>query len=321
MSSPFVSICTPTFNRRPFIPHLIAAIELQTYDKTCIEWIIVDDGTDKIEDLVSKIPYVKYFKYDKQMTLGRKRNLMHTFCRGDIIIYMDDDDYYPCERISHAVSTLLAAPASVLCAGSSALHIYFDHIKQIYQFGPYKENHSTAATMAFKKELLKITKYDETNAVAEEQHFLKNYTIPLIQLDPLKTILVFSHIHNSVDKKKLLESPNKYVHLTTLIPENFIDGPGANAAKEFYVNRLNKVLATYDLGSTSFKPDLMNQIQKITDQRKKTMAPLQEMHDKMTEMRMGYESVIEKKDILINALIKQNKELKARLSEALLSEV
>ena len=126
---------------------------------------------------------------------------------------------------------------------------------------------------------------------------------------------MFSHIHNSVDKKKLLESPNKYVHLTTLIPENFIDGPGANAAKEFYVNRLNQILATYDLGSTSFKPDLMKQIQKITDQRKKTMAPLQEMHDKMTEMRMGYESVIEKKDILINALIKQNKELKARLSE------
>jgi hypothetical protein len=68
------------------------------------------------------------------------------------------------------------------------------------------------------------------------------------------------------------------------------------------------------LGATSFKPDLMKQIQKITDQRKKTMAPLQEMHDKMTEMRLGYESVIEKKDILINALIKQNKELKAMLN-------
>jgi glycosyltransferase involved in cell wall biosynthesis len=312
---PFVSICTPTFNRRPFIPHLINSIELQTYDKTRIEWVIVDDGTDKIEDLVSKIPYVKYHKFDKQMTLGRKRNLMHTFCKGDIIVYMDDDDYYPCERVEHAVSSLLNASASILCAGSSALHIYFDHIQKIYQFGPYKENHSTAATMAFKKELLLITQYDESNAVAEEQHFLKNYTIPLVQLDPLKTILVFSHIHNSVDKKKMLESPNKYMNLTTLKPAHFFKGPGAHVAKEFYVNQLNKVLSTYDLGTTKFKPDLMNQIQKITDQRKKTLAPLQEMHDKMTEMRLGYETIIEKKDILINALIKQNKELKERLRE------
>ena len=311
---PFVSICTPTFNRRPFIPHLINSIELQTYDKTRIEWVIVDDGTDKIEDLVSSIPYVKYHKFDEQMTLGRKRNLMHTFCKGDIIVYMDDDDYYPCERIAHAVSSLLSS--SVLCAGSSAIHIYFDHIKKIYQFGPYKENHSTAATMAFKKELLAITQYDESKAVAEEQHFLKNYTIPLIQLDPLKTILVFSHIHNSVDKKRMLDAPSKYINLTTLKPDHFFKGPGVHVAKEFYVNRLNDVLSTYDLGTTKFKPELMNQIQKITDRRKKTLAPLQDMHDKMTEMRLGYESVIEKKDILINALIKQNKELKERLSNA-----
>lgn len=311
---PFVSICTPTFNRRPFIPHLISSIELQTYDKTRIEWVILDDGTDKIEDLVSCIPYVKYHKYDKQMTLGKKRNLMHTFCKGDVIVYMDDDDYYPCERVAHAVSTLQSAPAFILCAGSSALHIYFDHIKKIYQFGPYKENHSTAATMAFKKELLLITQYDESNAVAEEQHFLKNYTIPLVQLDPLKTILVFSHIHNSVDKKKMLDTPNKYMNLTTLKPDHFFKGPGAHVAKEFYVNRLNIVLSTYELGAPSFKPDLMNQIQKITDQRKKTLAPLQEMHDKMNEMHMRYESIIEKKDILINALIKQNKDLKDRLN-------
>jgi hypothetical protein len=34
----------------------------------------------------------------------------------------------------------------------------------------------------------------------------------------------------------------------------------------------------------------------------------------MNEMHMRYESIIEKKDILINALIKQNKELKDRLN-------
>ena len=73
--TPFVSICTPTFNRRPFIPIMIKCFENQTYPKDKIEWIIVDDGTDKIEDLVSHIPQVKYFKYDKKFSLGKKRNI------------------------------------------------------------------------------------------------------------------------------------------------------------------------------------------------------------------------------------------------------
>ena len=87
---PFVSLCTPTFNRRPFISSMIDCFNHQDYPKDRMEWIIIDDGTDKIEDLVSHIPQVKYYKYDEKMTLGRKRNLMHEKCKGDIIIYMDD---------------------------------------------------------------------------------------------------------------------------------------------------------------------------------------------------------------------------------------
>ena len=64
---PFVSVCTPTFNRRPFIPIMIQCFENQKYPKDKIEWIIIDDGDDKIEDLVSHIPQVKYFKYDEKI--------------------------------------------------------------------------------------------------------------------------------------------------------------------------------------------------------------------------------------------------------------
>jgi glycosyltransferase involved in cell wall biosynthesis len=61
---PFVSVCTPTFNRRPFYDMIIKCFLSQTYPKERIEWIIIDDGTDKIEDLVKNIPQVKYYKYD-----------------------------------------------------------------------------------------------------------------------------------------------------------------------------------------------------------------------------------------------------------------
>ena len=64
---PFVSICTPTFNRRPFIPFMLKCFEHQDYPKDRMEWIIVDDGTDVIEDLVSKHPLVSYFKFDNKI--------------------------------------------------------------------------------------------------------------------------------------------------------------------------------------------------------------------------------------------------------------
>lgn len=309
---PFVSICTPTFNRRPFIPYLVKAVERQIYDKTRIEWIIVDDGTDKIEDLVSNIPYVKYFKYEKQMTLGRKRNIMNAKCSGDIIVYMDDDDYYPPDRVKHAVESLNRY-TNALCAGSSEMHIYFDHIQKVYQFGPYGPNHATAATLAFKKELLNITAFDDSLAVAEEKHFLKNYTIPMIQLDPLKTILVLSHVHNSVDKKKLLEIPNQYIKESHFHVQDFFNSTGANALKQFYVDQLNSILPSYLEGDNKYKPELIKQINILTEERKKNMQPLQDMHDKMMQMSAQYESILEKKEIFIQALVKQNKELKQKI--------
>ena len=115
---PFVSICTPTFNRRPFIPSMIQCYLHQDYPRDRMEWIIIDDGCDHIEDLVSDISGVNYFKYDEKMTLGKKRNLMHEKSKGEIIVYMDDDDYYPPERVSHAVN-MLRSNKKALCAGSS----------------------------------------------------------------------------------------------------------------------------------------------------------------------------------------------------------
>ena len=200
---PFVSVCTPTFNRRPFIPFIAQCFLKQDYPLNRMEWVIVDDGTDSIESLVKElnIPQIKYVRLEEKCTLGNKRNIMHSHTKGDIIVYMDDDDYYPPERVSHAVE-MLTKNSKALCAGSSAMFTWFKHINKMVQFGPYGPNHATAGTFAFKRKLLLETSYDPTASLAEEKHFLKNYTIPFVQLDPKKVILVFSHSHNTFDKKK-----------------------------------------------------------------------------------------------------------------------
>jgi len=204
---PFVSVCTPTYNRRHFIPFLIKNFKAQTYPKELMEWIVIDDGEDSVKDLFEGVECVKYFRVEEKMKLGKKRNFMHTKCRGDIIVYMDDDDYYPPERVNHAVNRLRSQPKA-LASGSSCMYIYFKHIEKIVQFGPYGPRHATAGTFAIRKELLKETKYDDDKEMAEEKAFLKNYTIPFVQLDPMKTILCFSHDKNTFDKKKLLINPH-----------------------------------------------------------------------------------------------------------------
>lgn len=293
---PLVSICTPTFNRRPFIPIIIKCFENQTYPRNKMEWIIVDDGTDKIEDLVKHIPEVKYFKYEEKMSLGKKRNITNEKASGDIIIYMDDDDYYPPERVSHAVTMLRTNPKA-LCAGSSAMFMYFKHINKMLQFGPYGPNHSTAATFAFRKELLTQTRFDESSTVAEERLFLKDYTIPFVQLDSDKTILVFSHNHNSFDKKELLKQlPNPYVHETTILPVDLVKEP--NVLK-FFMEDIDKLLDAYSPGLPINKPDVNKQILEIQETREK-------MIQEQTKQQQDYQDLINKLTIS-NPQMSQNK--------------
>ena len=246
---------------------------------------------------------------------------------------MDDDDYYPPERVAHAVETLQENP-SFLVAGSSEMHFYFDSRNKVYQCGPYKEFHATAATFAFRKELLLETSYNEENALAEERHFLKNYTIPLKQLDTLKAIMVFSHKHNSLNKEKMLENmESTKTKLSRYTVDDFIKDP---ELKQFYMVDMNTLLTNYEPGKTENKPKLLEQIKKMEEERNRRL----EDHNKMLmaqnrifthpnqnpnlnptlslqidEIRKHYDKQLSDKIYLINELLKKIRDLNAELSQ------
>lgn len=267
---PFVSVCTPTFNRRPFIEMMFRCFQNQTYPKERMEWIIVDDGTDKIRDLVEKsgIEQIKYVSVQEKMVLGAKRNLMHKKTKGDILVYMDDDDYYPPERVEHAVETLLSNPHA-LCAGSSEIYIYYKHIDKMFQSGPFGPTHATAGTFAFRKELLEHTSYDEKASLAEERAFLKEYTIPFVQLNPIKTILVFSHNHNTFDKKNMLDSVHpQYFTESPRKVQDFIKNKSEQPIIQFFLKDIDEMLKNYQPGLPENKPDVLKQMKEIDEERK-----------------------------------------------------
>ena len=270
---PNVSICTPTFNRRPFFKGLIQCIKDQDYPHNRLEWIIVDDGFDKVEDIIEdarkelsdiKITYC----YEKEkMSLGKKRNYMHSKCSflndDDIIVYMDDDDYYPPDRVSHAVSRL-NMKKDALCAGSSEIFIWFNTLDKMYKFGPYGPNHATAGTFAFRRKLLKQSHYEDDAVLAEEKHFLKNYTIPFVQLDPYKTILVFSHEQNTFDKRRLISKDNAMCKETSVKCKAMVT---RKEQIEFYTKEIGELLKDYDPGDVKHKPEVLKEIDRRDKER------------------------------------------------------
>lgn len=234
MSRPFVSVLTPTYNRRKFIPYLIECFKAQEYPQERMEWIILDDGTDKVGDLFSNsgLKNVRYYSEDIKMNIGLKRNKLNEYAKGDIMVCFDDDDYYCPERVSHAVNKLSSNVMIDIC-GSSEIYMYYTDNKTIYNLGPYNPNHATNGTMAYKRAYLKKHKYDETVTHAEETSFLNNYRERMMQLDPMKVMLVLSHSENTFDKKKLREQLNPLFRKTGLKIQKFIKN---KTLRDFYAD-------------------------------------------------------------------------------------
>jgi glycosyltransferase involved in cell wall biosynthesis len=221
---PFVSVVTPTFNRRRFIPSLVACYKHQTYPKHRMEWIVLDDGSDSVEELFKNtdIQNLRYIRLTEKKTIGAKRNILNSEAKGEIVIAMDDDDYYPPERVSAVVAAFKKNPKYEL-AGSSEIYMYYTDLKAIYRLGPYNPNHATNGTMAWRKSYAALHLYDETVTHAEEKSFLEDYKHPMIQLDPLKVMLVMSHTENTFDKKKMLQQEGSpFMKKTTMKLRDFI---------------------------------------------------------------------------------------------------
>ena len=324
---PMVSVCTPTFNRRPFIPAMLECFNHQTYPRDRMEWVIIDDGTDPIEDLVSQHPCVRYFKHADKLSLGKKRNMMHERAQGEIIVYMDDDDYYPPERVSHAVETLLhhrKKRTGVKLVGSSEMYIYFKGSShqgegqsqgqgecqgegQMVQFGPYGPNHATAATFAFWKDLLKTMNlaYEEDACLAEERAFLRGYTVPMAQLDPMKVILVFSHEHNTFDKRMLLKNMGRDANMR-VSPKTVSDFIKEPALLRFYTQEVDAALKSYEPGHPSMKPDVLQQ---INEKMQKQQQMQQQQQQKHKQQQQQHQDAIMKTVITFKAPNAESREM------------
>jgi len=229
---------------------------------------------------------------------------MHQQTRGDILVYMDDDDYYPPERVEHAVTQLTASPC--LIAGSSMMHIYFASRpagQEMVQCGPYGPYHATAATFAFKRELLLQTHYKAEDVMAEEKQFTQNYSVPMVQLDSLKTILVFSHPHNSLSKERMLENPAMYrVQPSTKTLDDFRLTEGQ---RQFYTHDMPLQLALYSPGRPELKPEIMEECNKVVQRVEQRQKQMQQQQTNLMQEIQALKAQLVQKDRIIQELMKR----------------
>lgn len=217
---PFVSVVCPTYERRIFLPHLIKMFHGQTYPQALMELIILDDSSNSNQDIVDSLDINKNIKYvhmTEHVALGKKRNMINNMATGEYIVCFDDDDYYPPERVSHAVMKMSQSKEHL--SGTDILYIYYTHLDKIYQLGPYPSiNYASNGTLAYSKEYLKTHSHDDTSLYKEEEKFMNDFKEPLAKLDSFKTILCISHDKNTFDKKPII----KYGKETNLKLKSFV---------------------------------------------------------------------------------------------------
>jgi glycosyltransferase involved in cell wall biosynthesis len=127
------------------LQNLYELIKLQNY-KNIIEWVIVEgskneeDGKKNKMNMVNFINNIKEFKVKYVEYTGKKlsdlRNIGNCTCTGDIIVCMDDDDYYPPTRVSTAVEAL--EKSGMLIAGCSDIYLYEYFMNKLYKGFPSK---------------------------------------------------------------------------------------------------------------------------------------------------------------------------------------
>jgi glycosyltransferase involved in cell wall biosynthesis len=232
---PFVSVLTPTYNRGRFVPTMVACYKAQTYPKDRMEWIVLDDGSEPIEEsfltLTKGLPNIRYIRLQDKLNIGAKRNRLNQEAKGELLISMDDDDFYCPDRVDHVVRKFQVNPAVEL-AGCSELYMFYSDTGEILKLGPYHERHATNGTFAVRSRYAKTHQYDENVTHAEERSFLEEYKHPMIQLDPFKTMLVIVHSENTFNKNQFRTDPSPFVKKTTLKLGAFVKD---KKLKEFYL--------------------------------------------------------------------------------------
>ena len=181
-------------------------------------WIILDNSDTEEQswkDIQTMYPPEKllWFRVEGKQPIGWMRNecLRHALDENaEYILFWDDDDYYPPQRIEENIRALEENPTADISA-SSKMYLLLTRENVLMTTGPFHEKHGTAATFAIRASYAKQHTFDPTKERGEEITFTKNWAANLVQVEhPEHMIVVMGHSRNTVNKSDLFVRPQMY---------------------------------------------------------------------------------------------------------------
>ena len=175
-----VSVLTCSqLKRIPFIHNLAKMINNQTFDID--EWVIVNGcATDEDHDKFNEeIKLVETDKCDiiiasdknlKYRNIGAFRNLGNRTISGDIVVCMDDDDFYFPTYVETCV-TSLEKNRNFNLVGCSGMLMYDYGFDTVFDLRPFGPNHTVNCCMAYTSSYGKNNIYEEDRTTGEEKSF------------------------------------------------------------------------------------------------------------------------------------------------------
>lgn len=169
MSSPRVSIITPTYERRQFLSLALLCYRHQSFSE--IEWIILDDSAvPNIEFEQISDQKIRYAWSSRRMTVGAKRNWLVNEARGNIIVHFDDDDYYAPTYVESRLNDLEASSGDLsLLSGFTVCHL------DNKEFGYYETRKKSGSARRFSRTGIHSVELDQLNIPFIEHCFGFSY--------------------------------------------------------------------------------------------------------------------------------------------------
>lgn len=171
---PLISCIMPTFNRRPFVRLALKYFLAQDYPNK--ELIVIDDGTDRVRDVIEGVANVHYVHLARRASIGSKRNLACRQARGEIIAHWDDDDWYAPNRLRYQAAPIISGDADLTgLANTFVLELsngnFWSTLPQLHSKMFVGDVHG--GTLVYRKSLLaQGLRYPETN-LAEDAALIR----------------------------------------------------------------------------------------------------------------------------------------------------
>ena len=209
MEYPNVSILTPSYNRRQFVPLITYNLLNMDYDKNKLEWCIIDDGkeplfTDETLKQIREIlkPIKINYKYETvKRDIGVKRNALVKMSKNKICIMMDDDDIYFSSYIKHSIDVLKKNKVGMV-GSNHMLFVYPKHNFKISKIECQAKRQIHEATMCFTKKYYNSMPGFQKSSLGEGakmiDHNEKNIAYTNINL----SMICFCHQGNSFNKEQ-----------------------------------------------------------------------------------------------------------------------